>query len=308
MTSLAMILVCYASIARAQSSTRGPVSKGPGIQPTTAQMDAAAACALSTLSARHSAHSQKGEDILLLPTLLAATGGKPGTYVEIGALDGIKYSNTRSLDVCYGWYGLLIEGNPANFRQLLRTKRNAKKVHAAVCASKKDGSDNTIEFSAEGGQLAGAVNFLLDRNSKFAGKPLNLSTVDVPCRPLTRIMNDEGFAAADFLSLDVEGAEEEVLKNSKPEAFKVVLVEWRDRDRALRARIHQKLIGAGLRQAEQLKVPDSRVYLAPGVPEIFVNSSWLKLFAGKYQNEIRVVEKYRKKLSCLLSRFSSSCD
>ena len=43
---------------------------------------------------RHS-QSQFREDLLLLPTLLEVTGGLPGTFVELGALDGIDASNSE---------------------------------------------------------------------------------------------------------------------------------------------------------------------------------------------------------------------
>lgn len=272
---------------------------------------------LSSLIAPHSAHSQHGEDVLLLPTLLKATGGSPGTFVEIGALDGVTYSNTRTLELCYGWRGLLIEGNPANFRKLISSERNATKVHAAVCAGKSDGSDDTITFTREGGQLAGAVDFIPDLNSKISGKALNASTVSVPCRPLTRIMRDAGFPTANLLSLDVEGAEAEVLAQVQPAAFQVVLVEWvtdwsphrvnapskRDREAAAQklSRVHRLLRGGGLHAAEQLHIPGSRVYLREDVQEVFVNDTWLKR-VGAFRTQIApVTREYEKQLRCLLS-------
>ena len=38
-----------------------------------------------------------------------------GTYVEIGALDGHRFSNTRVLSKCHGWRGLLVEANLQNY-------------------------------------------------------------------------------------------------------------------------------------------------------------------------------------------------
>ena len=38
------------------------------------------------------------EDVLLLPSLLRATRLQPGTFVELGALDGIRGSNTFMLE------------------------------------------------------------------------------------------------------------------------------------------------------------------------------------------------------------------
>ena len=43
------------------------------------------------------------EDIVLLPTLLAASGGRPGTFVELGAFDGLTSSNSIMLERCHGW-------------------------------------------------------------------------------------------------------------------------------------------------------------------------------------------------------------
>ena len=81
-------------------------SPQPPPPPPSIDMDAAARCMLSSLIAPHSAHSQHGEDVLLLPTLLKATGGSPGTFVEIGAYDGKTFSNTLMLERCLNWTGM----------------------------------------------------------------------------------------------------------------------------------------------------------------------------------------------------------
>ena len=69
--------------------------------------------------------SQYAEDLIMLPTLLHARRGSPGhgVFVELGALDGIAFSNTYMLEACFNWTGALIEGHPANFDQLLKSRR-----------------------------------------------------------------------------------------------------------------------------------------------------------------------------------------
>ena len=48
--------------------------------------------------------SQFREDLLMLPALLNATGlDSPGTFVELGAFDGIDSSNTLLYERCFGW-------------------------------------------------------------------------------------------------------------------------------------------------------------------------------------------------------------
>ena len=65
--------------------------------------------------------SQWGEDLSLLPTLLAATGGAPGTFVELGAFDGIGGSNTLLLERCFGWYTRARTGVAARAHRVLMT-------------------------------------------------------------------------------------------------------------------------------------------------------------------------------------------
>ncbi len=60
--------------------------------------------------------SQCGQDKFLIENLFK--GKKNGIFVEIGAFDGIKYSNTYNLEVDYGWAGLCIEPIPEQFENL----------------------------------------------------------------------------------------------------------------------------------------------------------------------------------------------
>ena len=58
---------------------------------------------------------EKSEDLILLPTLLALIHGsaeRGGSFAELGAFDGVSYSNTFMLEKCFGWRGVLIEANP----------------------------------------------------------------------------------------------------------------------------------------------------------------------------------------------------
>ena len=71
---------------------------------------------------RSTSRSQGLEDLALLQTLHCLAGGRAGRYVEIGAFDGITFSNTYALEQCLGWGGDLIEGNPQNYALLQRVR------------------------------------------------------------------------------------------------------------------------------------------------------------------------------------------
>ena len=53
------------------------------------------------------------------------------TYVELGAFDGIRESNTHFYDYCLGWNGLLLEGNPVKYKDLLINRPNSHKMNFA---------------------------------------------------------------------------------------------------------------------------------------------------------------------------------
>ena len=215
--------------------------------------DLLASCAL-----RH-ATSQWCEDMLLLPTLLrVAPAG--GTFVELGALDGRLFSNTFMLETCFGWRGVLVEPNPANFAALRVSGRRATLVHSGACSTA-----GTIRMSVSGGAMAANVDHMSRRHrSMHRHRP----TVSVPCEPLSSIMSRTGYPNATLLSLDVEGAEDLVLGTVSPSAFQVILVESDGFDRSREQRVHSIVTAAGLQlqdTANGLKVPRSRVYLQPTV-------------------------------------------
>lgn len=196
--------------------------------------------------------SQQSEDFLLLPTLLR-TMPRGGTFVELGALDGLTYSNTLVLERCFGWRGLLIEANPANFAKLQRSGRSAIKMHAAIC---REGA--SVSMSLSGGAMAAIVSEQPEHLKAAAQrKGYSNATVDVPCRSLSALMDAASLPHASMLSLDVEGSERVVLDHADPARFDLVLVESVGRDPAHSAHVHHRLLQGALSPARRLWVPGS---------------------------------------------------
>lgn len=179
------------------------------------------------------------DDIQLLPLLIAASSFMPGTFVEIGANDGLIGSQTRLLEKCFGWRGVLIEGDPRSFAKLNQTHRHgSRKVHSAVCEE----GQNNITISI----IAGPHKCRL---------PAARCHPVVPCQPLPFIMTQQGFPRVTFLSLDVEGAEQLVLDTVIKHGgtgdafpFDVVLVEAERHAMQKNLRVRELLRNAGLRQ------------------------------------------------------------
>jgi FkbM family methyltransferase len=205
--------------------------------------------------------SQFGEDLMLLPSLVEASGGAPGSFVEIGALDGVTFSNTIALERCLGWRGLLIEGNPANYKELARSGRLSRMVHSAVCSGVGE-----VEFTENGGAVAGQLSTLAASHREEWGAKQGKTSVMVKCESLDSIMDEAGFGNATFFSLDVEGAEELVLANVRPQRFSVVTIEIDGRDKKRDGRIFGAMAAAGLRNASSLWLPFGGNFLSRALP------------------------------------------
>ena len=108
LASLALDEEARAAAMQRRAVTAAPGGSGPAPDPATLERSASSTTCWSTQSTR------RAEDISLVQHVFCDVCPKQRTYLEIGALDGLKYSNTVLLERGYNWGGLLIEGLPQN--------------------------------------------------------------------------------------------------------------------------------------------------------------------------------------------------
>ena len=73
---------------------------------------------------------------------------KKGFFVEAGAFDGEKFSNTLRLEQDFGWSGLLVEANPDLYAKVKSKHRNSISINSCISLSQ---SPVSVEFlGAEG--------------------------------------------------------------------------------------------------------------------------------------------------------------
>lgn len=216
--------------------------------------------------------SVQAEELTLLPTLLRIAP-RAGVFMELGALDGVDGSHTLLLEKCFNWTGILMEAQPTTFAYLSRAPRRSKKFHAAAC---KDGSNVSITKMASGISVVAefASKEYIARWGRHFPKPsAGGGYVQVPCMGLATAMQQSGFAAIDFLSLDVQGAEDVALSTVDPTVFKVILVEAESTSWAKTIRVRKMLTNLGFRLRAGMhagKPLGSDLFLAPGVPDLRV--------------------------------------
>jgi len=139
--------------------------------------------------------------------VLYVTGGtRGGRFLEIGAADGMSNSNTLSLEMEFGWTGTLVEPGPGAFNALrLNRGRHNCFVNAAA------GPDNCERFVSF--LSAGELSCVSGREGADQHTQLRLaegSEIKVVQLPFSQVMLDAG--PLDYLSLDVEGAELDLLR------------------------------------------------------------------------------------------------
>jgi len=166
--------------------------------------------------------SQYGEDVLLWKFFQQK---REGFYVDIGAYDGVGFSNTYFFEAI-GWDGILVEPVPQFYQSCLTTRPHSRVINAVV----SNGETREIQFSiAEGGNGVGTLSFAgedkkqLERIEREGG---TVRATTLQSCSLNEILADhEG--SIDFVSIDVEGKEMEVLRGFDLIKFRprVVIVE-----------------------------------------------------------------------------------
>lgn len=164
------------------------------------------------LMKKHS-QSQQGEDAYIVKNFFKGLCG--GIYVELGALDGVTYSNTYFFRHALEWRGALIEPNTRSFEKLKQNRAPRDDVfNFAVCANKQ-----MVHFLEDGGNgaISGVVEFMAPTFAKrWHGETNPKATLTkITCESLSGILSQSDVVGAghvDFLSVDVEGGEFEVIK------------------------------------------------------------------------------------------------
>ena len=129
-------------------------------------------------------------------------GPTTGFFVEVGANHPQDGSQSWHLEE-RGWRGILIEPNPDLADNLQKGRR--AKVFAVACSSPEH-EGRRLPF-----YVAGPLS-TLDRAAMAPGSQPK-SIIDVPARTLNSILTESGAPQPiDFLSIDVEGHEIEVLR------------------------------------------------------------------------------------------------
>ncbi len=181
------------------------------------------------------ARSKDGQDLVAI----WLTGGRPGYFVDLGAQDGVRKSNTWLLERRFGWSGICVDANPVVHEALRANRSAAIDVRALHATSRETRRFATILVPGMGGQSGLAEH-------RPGGGELPVEESDVETVSLGDLLDQHGAPARiDYLSLDIEGAELDALSGLADLTRRFSFLTCEHNFRPERERLLALLEGAG---------------------------------------------------------------
>lgn len=149
--------------------------------------------------------SQNGQDLF---ALLSNNFKRNGVFIEFGAYDGVIFSNTHLLEKRFGWTGILIDPIPSHYESM-KQNRKCKLIHGAITAKHQE-SVLIEELPASD------LSRFVDKRKMFK------KVHEVKALTLQEVI-DKNLTSneIDFLSIDIEGEDIEILKSLDLTRYKI---------------------------------------------------------------------------------------
>ena len=144
-----------------------------------------------------------------------------GFFLEIGAYDGVTGSNCLHFEKFMGWDGIAVEPSRTQFG-FLQKNRTCQTINKAVGFA-----DDTVEFIevVEGlMQMSGVNSKEFAETKSFVEKDKASRTVSYQIETVSVMEMLDGRSEVDFMSLDIEGPELQVLESIDFDALRIRVI------------------------------------------------------------------------------------
>lgn len=143
---------------------------------------------------------------------------KNGVFVDIGAHNGVIYSNTYHFEKELQWNGICVEPLPERFKEL-SANRSCTCVQGCVCDI--EGPSKLIMVSSpfvNTEMLSGLLHKYDPKHLERLKKELKhyggtCEVIDVQCYLFNKLLEREGIKHVNLLSIDTEGGEFDILSS-----------------------------------------------------------------------------------------------
>ena len=163
-------------------------------------------------------YSQIGQDLEVLSFYNNKTDG---FFVEIGANDGIYFSNTYLLEKEYQWKGICAEPIPESFDLLCKNRPNSFCCDMAVYD--ESGKEVSFDIANNFNLLSGIAEHIDCHKQTVECNKTTIHKTTISLNDLLEKYNAPSFI--DYLSLDTEGSEYKILQTFNFQKYVVGLID-----------------------------------------------------------------------------------
>ncbi len=153
-------------------------------------------------------------------------------FIDIGAHDGLSCSNSAFMEFFLNWKGICIEPHPELF-SLLEESRSCKLYNC--CVDEIDGDADFVIIDGDGDALSGIyTNMTQEHKDRFIdhvnthGGGYRIEKIK--SRTLNSILEENQITHIDYLSIDTEGSEFNIIKSIDFEKFSINIISAENND------------------------------------------------------------------------------
>jgi FkbM family methyltransferase len=164
-------------------------------------------------------YSQKGEQQVIIDYF----GDHIGTFLDIGANDGFTFSNSYALSEL-GWSGVCVEPNKGAYKALVElARKNVLCLNSCIGAENKD----IIFYESTDSLVSTTVESEMHKWKKVQG----FTPIKTKMITFAQMLDRSFIKTFDFITIDTEGVDYEILSQIDLTDTKMVCVEVNERGR-----------------------------------------------------------------------------
>ncbi len=157
--------------------------------------------------------SQSSQDLFLDRWVFR--GLEAGTFVDIGAHDGVTFSNSWFFEKTRHWQGACVEPNPAVTKRLA-VNRSCRIIPCCVAAV--PGRVEFLQLSGFSEMLSGIVGAYDPEHKRRVDDELrrhggSSEVITLEARSFDQIVSECGYSEIEYVSIDTEGSEDAILSS-----------------------------------------------------------------------------------------------
>lgn len=152
-------------------------------------------------------YSQHDEDTIILSLLEKEGKQFNGVILDVGANDGIMYSNSRMFIEDYNWKGVLIEPTKDCVDKLNELYKNNPNIEIFDVAIDNEEGEKEIHLGTLSGEGINQISTLNDRDKLYweTNRKVRYKSEIIKTTTIKKVLEKSSYKTFDIVSIDVEG-------------------------------------------------------------------------------------------------------